>query len=230
MVLIRDSDKKKKDLSQFEVSRKLTENVQPNDELYISVGSSDERPTNFTIRASEFSTLDVTLRSYTVDSDGYIRFPYLNKVYVQGKSLEEVSDEIELTLRDYILTPSVVVKFVNKKITVLGEVYNPGVYNFYDKSINVLQAIAHAGDITTFGNRKEAVLIREEDAQITKYKIDLTDEKLLLSDQYIVKPDDIIYIEPLRIKRWGFESFPYTLAFTILNTALIIWTFTLTLY
>ena len=221
-------DGKKLPLKEFQIDREITETIQPGDELYITVSTSDERPTNFS--QVETFGMDVTLRSYTVGDDGYIRFPYLGEVNVLGKTLVEVSDEIEEALGSYITTPSVLVRFVNKKITVIGEVGVPGVYNFYDKNINVFQAIAHAGDIGMFGNRKHVVLIREEDGKITKHRIDLTDESILISSLYIVKPDDIIYVEPLRIKRWGFETFPYGLILTIFNTTLILYTFMLTLY
>jgi len=219
---------KKLPLKEYEIARQITETIQPGDELYITVSTSDERPTNFS--AVEAFGIDVTLRSYTVGDDGYIRFPYLRTVNVLGKTLVEVADEIEGELGSFITTPSVIVRFVNKKITVIGEVSGPGVYNFYDKNINLLQAIAYAGDIGTFGNRKHVILIREENNKIYKHRIDLTDENILVSPYYIVKPDDIIYVEPLRIKRWGFETFPYTLVITLLNTALILYTFSLTLY
>ena len=172
----------------------------------------------------------MTLRSYTVDDDGYINFPYLGNISVHGKSLKDVGAEIEEALKDFLLSPSVIVKFVNKKVSVVGEVGAPGVYTFFDKNINILQAIAHAGDITTFGNRKNVVLLREENNKLLKYRIDLTSEEILVSDTYIIKPDDIIYVEPLRIKKWGFETFPYTLVFTVINTTLIIYSLILTLY
>ncbi|MBA7516908.1 hypothetical protein ES705_08957 [subsurface metagenome] len=229
MVYMQDADKREKlELKEFEIYRQIKEIIQPGDELFIRVTTSDERPTNFSTRYETYG-IDVTLRSYTVDQDGYIRFPYLGKVYVLAKSLDEASEEIELALGDFLFTPSVFVKFVNKKITIIGEVTRPGVYNFYDKKINVFQAIAYAGDITTFGNRKRVVLLREEDEKITKYRLDLTDENILMSEIYVVQPDDIIYIEPLKIKKWGFESFPYTLIFTMVNTSLLIWAFMINL-
>ena len=226
-ILIQDTDKRDKEVKMFETAKKVSQQIEVGDELYINVTSSDERATNFSARTIDNST-DITLRSYTVDNDGYIRFPYLGKVFVLNKSLDELSAEIENSLGSYLLTPSVFIKFVNKKITVLGEVSNPGVYNFYDKNINVMQAIAYAGDVTAFGNRTKIALLREIEGKIFKYRLDLTNDNLLLSELYIVQPNDIIYVEPLRIKRWGFETFPYTLIFTVINTALILWTFTLT--
>lgn len=226
-VYVQDDGKKMR-FKEFEIERDITETIQPGDILYITVTTSDERPTNFS--QMEMGMYDVTLRSYEVGDDGTIRFPYLGVVSVLGKTLVEVSDEIEKALTSYITTPSVMVRFVNKTITVIGEVGEPGLYTFYHKYINVFQAIAYAGDITTFGNRKNVLLLREEDGKITKNRLDLTKENILTSSLYILKPDDIIIVEPLRIKKWGFETFPYTLILTILNTGLILWTFSLTLY
>lgn len=230
LIYIQDSGPQKPDLKEFEIDRVSTEEIQPGDELYIRVTSSDETPTNFSESASRYGVLDITLLSYTVDDDGYINFPYLGNLSVHGKSLKDVEAEINEALKDFLLSPSVIVKFVNKKVTVVGEVGAPGVYTFYDKNINILQAIAHAGDISTFGNRKNVVLLREGNNKILKYRIDLTSEEVLLSDTYIVKPDDIIYVEPLRIKKWGFETFPYTLVFTVINSTLIIYSLILSLY
>ncbi|MFC2080680.1 polysaccharide biosynthesis/export family protein [Bacteroidota bacterium] len=230
MTYIRDVDKLESgDLKEFTIDRQTKEIIQPGDELFIRVTSSNERPTNFSTRYETFG-IDVTLRSYTVSEEGYIRFPYIGKVYVQNKSLEETSEEIEMALNDYLYTPSVFVKFVNKKITIIGSVTNPGVYNFYDKKINLFQAVAHAGDVTTFGNRKHVVLLREEGDKVTKYIVDMTDEGILTSEIYVIQPDDIIYVEPLRMQRWGFESFPYTLLITMINTALLMWAFIISPY
>ena len=151
---------KKLTLKEYEISREITEVVQPGDELYITVSTSDERPTNFS--RAEIMGYDVVLRSYAVADDGTIRFPYLGTINVLGQTIIEVADEIEEALSSYITTPSVSARFVNQKVTVIGEVATPGVYTFYEKNINILQAIAYAGDINTFGNKKEVVLIREE--------------------------------------------------------------------
>jgi polysaccharide export outer membrane protein len=219
---------KKLPLKEFEIDRSITETIQPGDELYITVTTSDERPTNFS--QAEIVGFDITLRSFTVSDDGSIRIPYLGKVDVLGKTLIELSEEIEEALGSFISTPSVLIKFVNKNITIIGDVESPGVYIFYDKNINLFQAIAHAGDISTFGNRRHVLLVREEDGKVIKYRLNLTDETILTSPLYIVKPGDIIYVEPLRIKKWGFETFPYTLLITLLNTVIVLYTFTLTLY
>ena len=84
--------------------------------------------------------------------------------------------------------------------------------------------------IGTFGNKRRVILLREEDDKITKYRLDLTDERILTSALFVVKSNDIIYVEPLRAQKWGFETFPYTLILTIVTSAFVVNTYILNLY
>jgi polysaccharide export outer membrane protein len=93
-------------------------------------------------------------------------------------------------------------------------------HNFF-----ILQAIGYAGDITTFGNRNEVLLIREENGVVKKSTIDLTRSDILTSNLYIVKPNDIIYVQPLSRKKWGMETYPYGLLFSMISMVLMILTF-----
>jgi polysaccharide biosynthesis/export protein len=216
----------KKPEKQIEYIRDEAEEItiQPGDELYIRVSSSDEQPTNFEIEAV-IATGDITVYSYAVDGQGFVKLPYIGELNLLNFTLQKASDTIETLLTQFLLFPSVSLKFVNKKVTILGEVGTPGVYTFYDKNINMLQAIGYANDITTFGDRKNVLLIREENGIIKKNYLDLTTNDILTSDMYIVKSNDIIYVQPLRKKHWGMETFPYDLLFTMITTALLILTF-----
>lgn len=198
--------------------------IRPGDELYIRVTSSDESPTSF---AQESTTQihDPALLSYAVDDDGMIKLPYVNKIKVSGMTLAAASEMIEKDLSQYLYFPSVFIKFVNKKVTILGEVNAPGVYVFNYKNINILQAIGYARDVTDWGNRKKVLMIREDGAKKIKKYIDLTDDDLLVSDYYFIKSNDIIYVEPLKRKKWGMNTVPYNLILSIISTAIVIMTF-----
>lgn len=209
---------------EFVKAENKEDEIQPGDELYIRVTSSDERPTNF--NAEQFFSMgDITVLSYTVDERGYVKLPYIGELNLSNFTLQEAAKSIESLLTQYLYLPSVSIKFVNKNITILGEVANPGVYTFYSKYINVLQAIGYAGDITTFGNRKEILLIREENGIIKKNYIDLTKNDVFTSNLYIVKPNDIIYVQPLGRKKWGMETYPLYLAFSMITTIMMILTY-----
>jgi polysaccharide export outer membrane protein len=225
LIYIQPEDKKEIEKSFYVGS--LTQNlIQPGDELYIRVSSFDETSSIFSNTGREYlSMTDVTLISYSVNEEGYVRLPYAGNVKLMNLTLDEASDYIEKSLKGYLNQPTVTIKFVNKKVTILGEVGNPGVYTFYDKRINILQAIGYASDITEFGNRKKVLVVREENNVVSKNYLDLTDEKIFASNYYIVRPNDIIYVEPLKRKKWGMNVFKFDLLFSTISTTLLILSF-----
>lgn len=198
--------------------------IRQGDELYIQVTSADETQTNFNQDRRE-SVRDPSLISYTVDPEGAIKLPYINKVKLEGMTLNEASDHIEEELSQYLLYPSVFIRFVNNKVTVLGEVNRPGVYVFNYKNINILQAIGYANDVSTFGNRENVLIVREEGDYRSRHFVDLTSDELLASEFYMVNSNDVIYVEPLRSKKWGLDTFPYNLLLSAASLAIVVLTF-----
>ena len=179
--------------------------ISPGDELYIRISSADESPTSLTgLRADQYIS-DPSLMSHTVDPEGAIKLPYIGRIHITDLTLGQASDSIESALSQYLNYPAVFIKFVNNKITVLGEVNRPGVYLFNYKNVNILQAIGYANDIGIFGNRKRVLLIREEGMVKTKHYLDVTSDKIFESPWYLLKSNDIIYVEPLKTKEVGYE-------------------------
>lgn len=201
--------------------------IRQGDELYIQVSSADETPTNFNQRSQEL-VRDPSVISYTVDEKGSIKLPYINSVKLSGLTLLEASNLIEMELSQYLLYPSVFIRFINNKVTILGEVNRPGVYVFNYKSINILQAIGYANDISTFGNRRKILIVREEGDFRSKYMVDLTSDELLASRLYMIKSNDIIYVEPMKAKKWGMATFPYDLLLSIASLTIVVLTFMVT--
>ncbi|MFW5700085.1 MAG: polysaccharide biosynthesis/export family protein [Cyclobacteriaceae bacterium] len=198
--------------------------ISSGDELYIRITSADEERTAFD-HQEQARVSDPTLLSYTVSDDGTIKLPYIGKILVADITLEEASDKIEEALKQYLFIPSVYIRFINTKVTVLGEVRNPGVYMFNYKNINILQAIGYANEITEFGNRRNVLIIREEGIRRTRHFVDLTSDDLLESEWYLIKSDDIIYVEPLKRKKWGMATVPYNLILSVITTAIVVITF-----
>ena len=201
--------------------------IRSGDELYIKVTSADENQTAFNDAGGD-RMYDPSVVSYTVDEEGYIKLPYINRIKLSGLSLVEASDSMEKELAQYLYFPSVFVRYVNNKVTILGEVYNPGVYVFNYKSINILQAIGYAGDISIFGNRQNVLIVRDEGEYRSKHLVDLTSDELLTSKYYMVKSNDIVYVEPLKTKKWGMEEFPYDLLFSLVSLTIVVLTFMVT--
>ncbi len=212
--------------SAIQITGKPIDNlIRPGDELYIRITSADDEKTSFTSQTQPGGIYDPTLLSYTVSDDGSIKLPYIGKIYLSDLTIEEASDSIESSLSQYLFYPSVFMRFMNTRVTVLGEVNRPGVYMFNYKNINILQALAYAGDISDYGNRRNVLLIREDGVLKSKYYLDVTTDKLFESENYLIKSNDVIYVEPLKRKKWDMRTVPYNLILSVISTAILIFTF-----
>jgi polysaccharide export outer membrane protein len=142
------------------------------------------------------------IMGYSVDSDGDINFPIVGKVKVAGMTRWEVAETIknELVSRNLLKDPVVTVEFLNFKISVLGEVNNPGAYTIQGDRINLLEALSLAGDLTIYGKRDNVSVIREQNGKRYVYKVDLRDANLFKSDAYYLQQNDVIYVEPNKVR------------------------------
>ena len=201
--------------------------IQVFDEVYIEVVSTDMQSSNFLEKGqgAGYGTTTpegLSLISYRVDENGNVNLPVIGKIRIAGKSIEEASDYMESQLRDYLYKPSVKINFVNKSVTVIGYIHRPGRYYYSSDHINIFQALGMAGDIQEFGNRKNVTIIREKDNRTTKTNIDLTSESIFNSPYYYLRSNDVIYIEPLKRRRWGMDEFPYGLFLSSITTLMLV--------
>lgn len=210
--------------SQMIFTGQLADNsIRPGDEIYVRITSADEQPTALTGEMQR--VYDATLSSYTVDDDGSIRLPYVGKINLFNLTLEQAAEKTEAALSQYLFLPNVYMRFINTRVTVLGEVNQPGVYAFDYKNISILQAIGYARDITDFGNRQNVLLIRDDGLNRSKHFIDLTRDDLFESEFYTLQSGDIIFIEPMKRKVWGLTTVPYNLILTVITTGLVVYNF-----
>lgn len=142
------------------------------------------------------------LLGYTVDEKGEINFPVIGKIKVVGLSRWELQEKIknELTSRNLLKDMVVTVEFQNFKISILGEVTNPGSYRVEGDKVTILEAISMAKDLTIYGLRDQVYVIREENGQRTISKVDLRSKDLFKSPVYFLKQNDIIYVQPNKVK------------------------------
>lgn len=173
--------------------------IQPNDKLSIFVKTRDEQITSlFNIASSNVQMTGSSARGYNVDSRGYIDFPELGKIYVNGKTREEISNYIKFELegRNLVKNAVVTVEFLNMFYTVLGEVGSPGRKEITKDYITILDAIAESGDLTINGLRTNVLVMRKMGDEMKHYRVNLLNaEKLYMSPVYMIKQDDIIYVE-----------------------------------
>ena len=145
------------------------------------------------------STTYQGVSKYTVSPQGTIDFPVLGELKVAGMTRNELAGFIkgELMGKDLAKDPVVTVEFINMGISILGEVKVPGQYDINQDKINVIEALAMAGDLTIMGQRSNIAVIREEGNEVKTYRVDLTNFKEMTeSPVYYVKQGDIIYVEP----------------------------------
>ncbi len=205
--------------------------VKPNDLLYIRVTSLDDRSSAFLNNESGYNAMakypmSASLLGYRVGLDGAIIYPFLGKIYVAGLSLQEIAQKIELAASKYIDQSGAIVKLLNDHVTVMGEVRTPGRYLMNSEEISVLEAVSLSGDMTDFANRKTVRLIRKDGETPQMIIIDTTDEKIMFSPYFYLKPGDIIYVEPRRLKQWNLASIPLGLATSLVSVSILIYTLT----
>ncbi len=202
--------------------------IKPNDELYIRVSSLDEVAYNFFGNQSENRTqvsgteISVSLISYLVDDSGYIQFPILNKINLAGLTIEEATVKLKTSLSEYFNQPTVLMKFVNKRITVLGEVRRPGLYLYSNNKMNIFEALGLAGDITIDGNRKEVLVLREVKGQVFKNSFNLLNDDLLSNLEYNLQEGDIVYVKAKKSATWRTVSTPMSMFLGGLTAAILI--------
>jgi polysaccharide biosynthesis/export protein len=198
------------DISSVELSS-VIDNLEPviqkNDLLSITVSSPNataSQPFNTAVTVSTQSVgyTSTQASGYLVDQDGYIDIPILGRVKAAGLTKKALKENITKSLIDnkFLLYPVVSVRYLNFKVTVLGEVARPMVINVPDEKINILEALGFAGDMTVYAKRNNVALVREEQGKRIVKRLDLNSGNLLSSPYYYLRSNDIIYVEPNNAK------------------------------
>ncbi len=186
--------------------------IQVNDILKITVGALVEEtaiPYNRNSDGNGGASIQLMqLQGYLVSKENTIIFEGLGSVSTKDKTPSELEKQIAKELEDggFLINPSVNVRIINAKVTVLGEVKSPGVYTFTEQNITFMQALGYAGDLTINGKRDDIKIIREVDGNRQITTIDLTNSEFLNSEFYQIKPNDVIVVNPNgpKVKSAGF--------------------------
>jgi polysaccharide export outer membrane protein len=135
-------------------------------------------------------------QAYLTAQDGTIDFPVLGRVKVAGLTRTELSELLVKRISEYVKDPIVTIRILNFKISVLGEVSQPGTYNIQGERLTLPEALGLAGDMTIFGRRDNVLVIRDTgNGKEYKY-LDFRDSSVLNSDFYYLQQNDVIYVEP----------------------------------
>jgi polysaccharide export outer membrane protein len=147
-----------------------------------------------------FNPASIYLSGYSLDDTGNITLPEVGSVKVGGLTVLEAQKKIQETLSAYLNKATILVKLVSFRITILGEVRSPGQYYVYNDQVTLFEGLGMAGDLTEFGNRENVTLIRQNGNKLGGLRINLKETNILSSNFYYLQPNDVLYVQPLRVK------------------------------
>ena len=222
---------------EYENERNFNYKVQPGDNLFIRIASLDEMFSKYFNSMNQGGTMGYTsttnssgnpaiyLNGYTVGADGNIELPFVGKVFVKDLIVDEIQTKVQEIMNEYLKETVVYVKLGVFNLTILGEVARPGQYQIYQSDINLFQAIALAGNATDFANKSAIKIIHQTTNGSQIVKVNLNDADILSSPDFYLKPNDIIYVEPLKTKQFGFTSVPYGTIISAISLLVTCFTF-----
>ena len=198
----------------FDQSRFLYDaRIMPKDQITISVNTTNAEaslPFNLLLQNAYQQGRTVssgaggTLMPYLVDNDGFINFPIVGKLHVGGLTKSEAENLVTEKIRPYLAeteNPVVTVTMASYSVSVLGEVNRPGTFQVSREKITILEALAQAGDLTIYGVRDRVKLIREDaTGKKSIVTLNLNDANIINSPYYYLQQNDVIYVEPNKVK------------------------------
>ncbi len=185
--------------------------IQPDDLLSITVSSYNlEASKPFNPEGNNIQTMAQAMQGanntvemlsgYFVDTQGFIDFPVIGKVDVNRKTLSEAQDLFYAKLKVYLKDAVVNIRYLNLKISVLGEVQRPGTIRLTNKRLTIFEAIGLAGDMTPYSNRANVVIIREKNGRRLIKRLNLQSSSIFRSPFYYLQQNDVVYVEPNKTK------------------------------
>lgn len=187
--------------------------LQKGDILYISLSTDDERLNKIfvpgtgiqvQIGAGTNSTgTPYYFTGFTIDINGDVELPYLGKVKVTNKTIEEAKASLETALSKFFKIFYIQVKVAEFRYSVLGSVNRPGQFFFTQNKVNIFEAISQAGDLPELANKYQVQLYRQYPDGVKLHILDLTDRSIVSSDYWYIQPNDLLYVQPLKIRYVG---------------------------
>ncbi len=184
--------------------------IQKGDLLNIAVNSLDPASSVIFNSQNSLSTVNPTgvggapgvMPGSMVDNEGNIVMPKLGKIRAEGKTKYQLTAEIQEKLLPYLKEPIVNIRFMNFRVTVLGEVNRPGTITIPNDKVTILEALGFAGDLTPFGKRENVLLMREKNGRQEVRHINLQDNSIFSSPYFYLQSNDVVYIEPNKARSY----------------------------
>lgn len=177
--------------------------IQKNDLLSIQIASASLDPTVdglYNMQMQQGGGQGQQMMGYLVDIYGKIELPRIGVLYVEGLTKNMLSDLIKSKLVNLLTQPNITIRFLNYRITVLGQVGAPGVLTIPTERLTILEAIGMAGGVSEFGKIKEVKVLRENDGVRSMGTLDLTSKKIFESNYYQLQQNDVILVDQNQYK------------------------------
>jgi len=231
ITMLQDSDDT---LNRYDIPPEAPEHkIQPFDNLYLSVLTMDPEVNSLFDPSTKGdgyasgteqmygSPTSRSINGYRVSKQGTITIPIIGEIKLVGLSLHEAQNRIKEKAVEYLIDPTVMVKYLNYKVNVLGEVRFPGIFYNYEGTISILEAISMANGITDYADVKNTLVKRQNGNKIVTQKIDLTDNSIYSSDFFYLQPNDLIYIPPSKLKRRRENAQTYSQILSTISVLLV---------
>ncbi|TPE43140.1 polysaccharide biosynthesis/export family protein [Pontibacter mangrovi] len=175
--------------------------LRPGDVLSLKVQTTTPTEYNFLNTPAVVSgSDDPVLSGYTIEDDGNILLPVVGKIQLLGLTMPEARAAVTEALKPFLANPTVNLRLLTFRYTIVGEVGRQGQFTTYQDNINVMEAIATAGGLNSYANRGKIKLIRYEGGQAKVYAFSLLDEETIAKNNFYLQPDDMIVVDPLPAK------------------------------
>lgn len=171
------------------------------DVLSLRVQSTTPNAYNFlNTGVATFGATDPVLDGYTLDVEGNILLPAVGKINLSGLTMPEARVTVTEALKPFLSDPTVNLRLLTFRYTILGEVTRQGQFTTYQDNLNVLEAIASASGLTPYAKRSQVKLVRYENGQAKLYTFSLLDDDMLAMSNFFLQPNDMIVVDPLPAK------------------------------
>lgn len=185
--------------------------IRSNDFLYINIGAVDadlgsllnEAQTAGEGNMNNIQPVSLYFSSYHVSDSGNVELPVVGLINVQGLSISEAENRINQRFAEYFKNIRVSVRFPGLNYSVIGEVKRPGQFTVYQESVNIMEAVASAGDFADFANRETVTIYRRYENRLQRFEVDLLDQNSISSVNFFIQSGDVIFVEPLKRKHIG---------------------------
>ena len=208
-----------KDFSKYEIR------IDNNDNLLITVSSKNPLAAevfNIVRLDRSYNAESLQLQGYLVDESGSVNIPLIGMVRLAGLTKSEAVERLQEKISEYIEDPVVNIRFMNYKVTVLGEVTRPGAFTLKDEKITIIESLGLAGDMTIYGNRHEVLVCRDVAGKKSFYKLDITSPEIFNSPVYYLQQNDVVYVQPNKARIRNSTNYTQNLSIGISAISLLI--------